>query len=126
MRSCTLLACALGLAVAGCASPPPVAEAPPPAGQTGIATWYGARHEGRPMANGEIFDKEAMTAAHRTLPLGTQVKVTNLGTGRSVQVRITDRCVCRNSIIDLSQSAAATIGIPTQGGGTGQVRVEEL
>lgn len=120
---------ALAVLMAGCAqapAPPPRAAAPDRPDQVGTATWYGARYDGRRTASGEIFDMDAMTAAHRDLPFGTQVKVTNLANGRSTQVRITDRCVCNNSVIDLSQGAARAIGIPTEGGGTGRVRLDQL
>lgn len=129
MARLTLSVTALAMLVAGCTqtpAPPPQAAAPDRPDQVGVATWYGERHNGRRTASGEIFDMQAMTAAHRDLPFGTQVKVTNLANGRSTQVRITDRCVCNNSVIDLSQGAARAIGIPTQGGGTGRVRLDQL
>jgi rare lipoprotein A len=83
-------------------------QAPPPPHATnvyrGYASWYG---EAQMTASGERFDKNAMTAAHRTLPLGTRVRVTNTRNGRSVVVRINDRGpYARGRIIDLSEAAA--------------------
>jgi peptidoglycan lytic transglycosylase len=80
--------------------------------QRGQASWYGSFHEGRRTANGETFRSAAMTAAHRTLPFGTRVRVTREGTGRSVVVRINDRGpFVKGRIIDLSRAAAQAIGI---------------
>jgi len=75
--------------------------------QYGLASWYGGKEQGRPMACGEPFNEYAMVAAHRTLPLGTTVKVTNLRNGRSVVVRIMDRGPrIADRAIDLSKAAA--------------------
>lgn len=80
--------------------------------QRGVASWYGAAHEGRRTANGETFRSAAMTAAHRSLPFGTHVRVTRESTGRSVTVRINDRGpFAKGRIIDLSRAAAQAIGI---------------
>ena len=102
---------------------PPVARALPPtprAIQTGKASWYGDAHHGRKTAGGETFDMNALTAAHRTLPLGTRVLVTNLANGRSIEVRINDRGpVIPDRIIDLSFAAARALG----GVGAGVFRV---
>jgi rare lipoprotein A len=92
---------------------------------TGVASWYGPGFHGRSTANGEKFNKYDMTAAHRTLPFGTKVRVTNLRNGQSVIVRINDRGpFSGNRIIDLSYGAAKTIGI--QNSGVGNVRLEVL
>ncbi|HEX9150251.1 MAG TPA: septal ring lytic transglycosylase RlpA family protein, partial [Thermoanaerobaculia bacterium] len=92
-----LLVAVLG-AVAACAAHPParsVSHAPPAPGWTeeGVASWYGGRDgfEGKPTASGEIYDSSLLTAAHRELPLGTVVDVTNLDNERTVRVRINDR-----------------------------------
>jgi rare lipoprotein A len=79
-----------------------------PGVQRGLATFYGSEQHGGPTASGERFDKHLMTAAHRTLPLGTRVRVTNTRNGRSVEVRINDRGPYggRGRIIDLSEAAA--------------------
>lgn len=72
-----------------------------------MASWYGGQHHGGPTASGERFDKNAMTAAHRTLPMNTRVRVTSKRNGRSVVVRINDRGPYgRGRIIDLSEAAA--------------------
>jgi rare lipoprotein A len=82
----------------------------------GMASWYGPGFHGRRTANGERFNQHGMTAAHRSLPLGTNVKVTNLNNGRSVVVRINDRGPFSGGrIIDLSQGAARLIGVVQSG-----------
>src|SRR5205823_6298814 len=79
--------------------------------QTGKASWYGDPHHGRKTASGEVFDMYALTAAHRTLPLGSRVRVTNLANGRAVDVRINDRGpTLADRIIDLSYAAARALG----------------
>jgi rare lipoprotein A len=102
---------------------PPLARALPPeprALQTGKASWYGDAHHGRKTASGETFDMNALTAAHRTLPLGTRVLVTNLANGRAIEVRINDRGpMVSDRIIDLSFAAARALG----GVGAGVFRV---
>lgn len=110
----------MGLLLAACApeapAPPP---APPPApsfSQVGVASYYAAKFEDRKTADGERFKSTGMTAAHRTLPLGTMVRVTNLENNRSVIVRINDRGpFMRKRIIDLSPAAARALGIRNQG-----------
>ncbi len=93
--------------------------------ETGIASWYGAPYHNRRASNGEIYDMHAMTAAHRTLPLGSIVRVTCVESGESAVVRITDRGpFIEGRIIDLSQAAAQKIGLVRKG--TAQVRVEVL
>lgn len=93
--------------------------------ETGIASWYGAPYHNRRGSNGEIYDMHAMTAAHRTLPLGSIVRVTDPANGKSVIVRITDRGpFIHGRVIDLSQAAASQIGLIRQG--TAEVRVELL
>lgn len=78
----------------------------------GIASYYGKKFHGRKTANGEIFDMYKLTAAHKTLPFGTRVLVTNIKNGRSVTVRINDRGpFVKGRIIDLSYEAARRIGI---------------
>lgn len=78
--------------------------------QTGIASFYGGKHHGRRTANGETFDMHALTAAHRTLPFGTKLKVTSLANNHSVLVRINDRGPFVNGrIIDLSYAAATEL-----------------
>ncbi|MFH1153740.1 MAG: septal ring lytic transglycosylase RlpA family protein [Pseudomonadota bacterium] len=93
--------------------------------QKGIASWYGKDFHGRKTANGEIYDMYAITAAHKTLPLGTWVRVENLDNDSDVVVRVNDRGpFVEGRIIDLSYTAAKKIGIV--GPGTGPVRVVAL
>ena len=92
--------------------------------QTGQASWYGAE-SGNRTANGERFNPNALTAAHRTLPFGTMVRVTNLKTGKAVVVRINDRGPFRSRrIVDLSAGAAEIIGLKSRG--IGDVRMDIL
>lgn len=89
----------------------------------GYASWYGSKFAGRRTANGEIYDPSLLTAAHRSLPFDTQVRVTNMETGDSVVVRINDRGpFVRGRIIDLSRAAAARINMV--GSGVARVRLE--
>ena len=84
----------------------------------GIASYYGRRFAGRRTANGEVFNPDLLTAAHRTLPFGTKVRVTSKRTGRSVVVRINDRGPFHGKrVIDLSEAAARQIGLIQQGHG---------
>ena len=107
------------------ATPRPPSPASIASTETGIASWYGHPYHGRAAANGEIYDMEKMTAAHRTLPFGTQVRVTNLSNGKSVDVRIIDRGpFVAGRIIDLSHAAARVIDMI--GSGVAQVRVDIL
>lgn len=123
-----------GLALTGCGGPGPFVAGPSINDLTrargdvkpnravrdnelrGEATWYGDRHHGRLTANGEHFDMHAMTAAHRTLPFNTVVRVTERETRKSVVVRINDRGPRRKSrVIDLSRAAANDLGIIKRG-----------
>ena len=91
----------------------------------GRASWYGPKFHGRETASGETFDMTELTAAHRTLPFGTRVRVTNEANGRSVVVRINDRGPFgERRIIDLSRKAAEVIGIKNKG--VGRVKLEVL
>jgi rare lipoprotein A (peptidoglycan hydrolase) len=84
--------------------------------ETGIASWYGKMQHGKRTASGALFDRFELTAAHRTLPLESKVRVTNTANGRSVTVRVTDRGPARKGrIIDLSQSAAEELGMKQTG-----------
>jgi rare lipoprotein A len=131
-------------------SPPPWGEAPTPTGrggiykvgnpyvingvtyvpredpnysETGIASWYGPQFHGERTANGEYFDMNLVSAAHRTLPMPSMVRVTNLDNGKSMAVRVNDRGpYARGRIIDMSAKAAELLGF--QGAGTAPVRVE--
>lgn len=91
----------------------------------GYASWYGGKFQGRMTANGEIFDTNKLTAAHKTLPFNTLVEVTHSGNGRSVVVRINDRGpFIEGRVIDLSRAAADAIGMT--GEGIAHVRLEVL
>ena len=93
--------------------------------ETGIASWYGPGFHGKETANGELFDENEVTAAHRTLPMPSVVRVTNLGNGRSIMVRVNDRgTFAHGRIIDLSRRAAQLLGFERNG--TARVRVELL
>jgi len=94
--------------------------------QVGVASWYGGRFHGRETASGERFSMMQLTAAHRDLPLGTKVIVTNLATNEAVEVKINDRGpFWDRRIIDLSRAAADTIGLLDRGVGQVQVSVSE-
>ena len=102
------------LLLAGCAGGGRIVPAPPyaPYEATGIASWYGEAFAGRPTASGERFDPDALTAAHRTLPLGTWVEVTAMATGRAIVLRVNDRGPGRRDrLIDLSHGAARLLRI---------------
>jgi rare lipoprotein A len=91
----------------------------------GHASWYGPGFVGKKTASGDIFDDTKLTAAHKTLPLGSKAKVTNLNNGRSVRVEINDRGpFVGNRIIDLSKAAAHALGMVEDG--VVQVRVDPL
>ena len=146
LRTTIIVAGLAGLAA--CAAPPPEASAPtasyepmpkPPAvapaeaptprnevavfAEQGLASWYGRRFHRRHTASGEHFDMNELTAAHRSLPLHTMVRVTNLANDRTVLVRINDRGpFARGRIIDISHSAALQLGMAKAG--VAQVRIE--
>lgn len=121
--ACTrVLVLALGvLLLGGCSR---VAVAPTPGKpQTGMASWYGPGFHGQRTSSGQIYDQHALTAAHQTLPLGTRVRVTNLDTGKSVDVDVIDRGpFAKGRVIDLSYEAARTVGMI--GPGTARVRID--
>lgn len=128
LAALALLAAAL-VSSSGCARKKRAPGAPPAPvpgwTETGAASWYGYPYHGRRAANGEVYDMEQLTAAHRTLPFGALVLVTNLSNRRSVTVRITDRGpFVEGRIIDLSRAAARQIGLI--GPGTAPVRIEFL
>jgi rare lipoprotein A len=93
--------------------------------QIGMASWYGPGFHGRETASGEPFNQHALTAAHRTLPLGTEAKVTNLATGQSVHVKINDRGpYVPGRHLDLSRAAAALLGLMKKG--VAKVKIEVM
>jgi rare lipoprotein A len=96
--------------------------------QVGLASWYGRPHQGRTTASGERFSRQQLTAAHRSLPLGTKVKVTNLRTKQQVVVKINDRgpyAGGKRRIIDLSEAAAKRVGLLERGTERVEVAVVE-
>lgn len=102
---------------------PPDVRGKPAIVETGLASWYGPPYAGRRGADGTVYDQNAMTAAHLTLPLGSVVRVTNLTTNQSAMVKITDRGpFVRGRIIDLSLAAAKATGLYRMG--VAKVRVE--
>jgi len=107
-------------------APPPVERQPAIPGEyveEGMASWYGMPFDGRRTSDGEIYHMHQLTAAHRTLPFGSIVRVTNLDNGKQTEVRINDRGpFVADRVIDLSLSAAAAIGMI--GPGTAKVRLE--
>jgi rare lipoprotein A len=114
-RSAILLYAVVGLALVGCREPTSVEE--------GLASFYADSFHGSKTASGEIYNKRAMTAAHRTLAFDTRVEVTNLENGRSVRVRINDRGPhVEGRIIDLSAAAARKLRMTETG--TARVRLE--
>ena len=117
--------------VTGCARktsahvPSPVKPARIGETETGLASWYGIPYNGRRSANGEIYDMEKRTAAHRTLPFDTWIEVTNLSNSKRVDVRITDRGpFVKGRIIDLSLAAAREIDMV--GAGVVKVRIKVI
>ncbi|HET8828031.1 MAG TPA: septal ring lytic transglycosylase RlpA family protein [Pelobium sp.] len=94
--------------------------------QTGKASYYANKFNGRKTASGEIFRNSKLTAAHKTLPFGTKVKVTNLRNGKSVKVRINDRGpFVAGRIIDLSRKAANRIDMKNEGVGNVKIRYKK-
>ena len=101
---------------------PKVAECPTKS-ELGIAGWYGEECQGNPTASGELFDMNDLTAAHRTLPMGIELKVTNVGNNRSVMVRINDRGpFIHKRMLDVSMAAARKLGF--EGAGLALVRTQ--
>jgi rare lipoprotein A len=95
------------------------------ADSVGVASYYGKEMSGRRTANGERFNPAGLTAAHRSLPFGTKLQVTNLRNGKSVVVRVTDRGpFSRGRVIDLSYGAASAVGMVSSG--TAKVKIARL
>lgn len=114
-----------GLPFAACAAHRPLPPPYPGAGQVGVASWYGLEEQGRRTASGEIMDPYRLSAAHPSLPFGTELRVTDLDTGRSVIVVVNDRGpFARGRILDLSYGAAQAIGIVEKG--VARIRLEVL
>jgi rare lipoprotein A (peptidoglycan hydrolase) len=110
LRSIILLSVVLGSCLVGQARACSLSD-----GQTGVASWYGPGMQGNRTASGGTFDMWALTAAHPCLPMGTQILVTVMGTGRSLIVTVNDRLPSRSRILDLSVGAARALGIAGQG-----------
>jgi peptidoglycan lytic transglycosylase len=126
-RKVTLLTVSL-FALGAAVATPSLVQAEPDnrsgrAVQSGRASWYGPGFHGRKTASGETFNANALTAAHRTLPFGTRLRVMNKSTGRSVVVRINDRGpYAHGRVIDLSRASAQAIGIS----GVGSVELAQF
>jgi len=123
-----VVATSIALSLAGCASsdahPTTTPSRQPTKGKVeeGLASWYGPGFHGRHTASGEVFDMHALTAAHRTLPLGTLIEVRNLENGRTLVARVNDRGPwVRSRIVDLSLAAAQELGLEQRG--IGRVRL---
>jgi rare lipoprotein A len=111
-----LFACLLPGSAAGKSKPANATESASQRRQIGLASWYGIEHHGRRTASGERFDRGKLTAAHPFLPFLTMLHVTNLGSGRSVLVRVNDRGPSHpGRLIDLSEAAAHEIGMDRSG-----------
>ncbi len=114
--------------LAGCSTATPRASVPAPAEgyeEVGIASWYGAQHHGKRTASGEIFDMNRLTAAHRSLPFGTRLLVTNRDNNRTTEVRVNDRGpFVKGRILDVSYAAARQLG--ALGSGTFAVRLRVI
>jgi rare lipoprotein A len=131
MKRLVALTVVLGGLLAGCGSSSPrfttSSGSMEPASHSleGYASYYAEEFDGRPTANGETFDMNALTAAHRTLPFNTRLRVVNLENGRSVVVRVNDRGPFKDDrMIDLSLAAAKEVGLILNG--TARVRLEVL
>jgi rare lipoprotein A len=111
----------------GCTSTAPQPALEVPSMIRGVASWYGEEFAGRTTANGEIFDPMSMTAAHRTLPFGTVLDVTNPQTSQTVRVRVNDRGpYIGNRVLDLSYAAAQQIGLIEPGVGNVDIKVVKV
>jgi rare lipoprotein A len=123
-RASRALAVAGLLVLAGCShAPKPTSELPSARSEVGEASYYGDEFEGRKTASGERYRGDGLTAAHRTLPFGTRIRVTDLSNGRSVEVTVNDRGPHKKGrVVDLSRRAAEQLRMV--GRGVAQVRVE--
>ena len=112
-------------ACTGCSHAPGPGSVVPDSAQSGVASYYASKFEGRRTANGERYTSAEYTAAHRTLPFGTRIRVTHLRSGRTVECRVNDRGPFKKGrIVDLSRRAAEALGIVSDG--LAKVRVEVL
>src|SRR3954467_12276564 len=123
----TLVVIFISTLMLGCSSVKPVSNSPQPTTatnsmdrigyvETGKASFYAAKHQSKKTASGELYDQKLNTAAHRTLPFGTTVRVTNMLNGKSVVVKINDRGpFIKNRILDLSQSAFSSVAGASSG-----------
>ncbi|MBE0566293.1 MAG: septal ring lytic transglycosylase RlpA family protein [Krumholzibacteria bacterium] len=120
-RTLALAAAAALAACAGCAGSGPGPGAHAEVGrdtavQTGLASYYASRYHGRPTASGEIYDENALTAAHRNLPFGTRIRVTRLDDGRAVTLRVNDRGpFVAGRVVDVSRRAARELDFVAAG-----------
>ena len=125
LKPALLLMVVAALAVSGCGGGSGEPSTEPGSVEEGEASYYAHKYHGRTTANGETYDENKMTAAHKTLPFGTTVRVTNLANGKKVVVRINDRGpFIKGRIIDLSYKAAGELDYISRG--VVKVRVEVL
>jgi rare lipoprotein A len=125
-KKCVIIFILIFFAASSCGKKPTHVSHSKAYQEKGVASWYGWRMKGRKTANGEKYNPKEMTAAHRTLPFNTIVRVTNLDNGRSCKVRINDRGPAKwtHRLIDLSKTAADELGYV--GKGTAHVLVEAV
>jgi rare lipoprotein A len=124
-RLCAVAAIIILITLCGCSVKSPAISHGPDGSVRGVASWYGPGYQGRTTANGEKFNMNAMTAAHKKLPFGTRVRVTNLANGKKVVVRINDRGpFIKGRIIDLSREGARRLGFMKAG--LAEVKLEIL
>ncbi len=125
MRPLATLTLALMVGTTGCAALGGPGAVRPVRTETGVASFYGNEYRGQPTASGARFDPRKLTAAHRTLPFGTRLRVTNLDNGRTAEVVVTDRGPFRRGrILDVSRRAAERLGFERQG--EARVRIDVL
>ncbi|MGH8468648.1 MAG: septal ring lytic transglycosylase RlpA family protein [Gammaproteobacteria bacterium] len=125
LPSAMLVPATLALFSVGWAAAKGMAHKAPAFEQVGIASWYGPGFHGKETANGEVFNQNGLTAAHRTLPLGIKIAVTNVTNGKSVKVKINDRGpYVKGRVIDLSRAAAIRLGM--KDAGLAKVQIEAI
>ena len=124
-RLCAVAAIIILITLCGCSVKSPAISHGPDGSVRGVASWYGPGYQGRTTANGEKFNMNAMTAAHKKLPFGTRVRVTNLANGRKLILKVNDRGpFIAGRILDVSRRAARDLGFLEAG--LAELRIEVL